>query len=134
MLRPIAQDRRLLDRLKAFTNAGELLHDAAKVGTVIGRLLEPLELLERRFHTLADHGHFRADLRALRLDRAPQRLDRGGRVAGIVGHCLRLESCPLVVLPDRHGPIPCKPKSRWSAWLTAAMSPASSRPNTSPTF
>lgn len=101
MLRAIAQNGRLFDALQALPDLGELLDDPAEVGAIVGRLLEFLELFERRFHTLADRRHFTAEVGGEVFDRLPQRLESGGRIAGVVRQYLRVESFfPIVV---RHG-------------------------------
>src|SRR5690606_13030164 len=112
MLRSFAQDRRLLDRLKALTDNGELLHDAAKIGAVVGRLLEFLEFLERRFHALADHGHFAANVAGQLIDGEPQRIESLGRVIAcfllvwfeslaLVRHGVSYRSSPMLWLRPR---------------------------------
>src|SRR5690606_2284794 len=89
-----------LDGLKPLIDNGEMLDDAAKVGAVIARLAELVGLLQRQFYALADNSHLRAELRAPRLDRAPQRRERSRRVPGVLGRRLPCESFPVVV---RHG-------------------------------
>ena len=75
---------------------GELLHELGELGLVVLRRLDLFELVEGRFQPAPHDGHFRADLRALRLDRAAQRIEGGGRIAGVlVLH--RLVGLPVVV-------------------------------------
>jgi hypothetical protein len=58
----IPERRQLLQGFKGLADNGNLFDDAAKLRTIIGRLLEFLELIERRFHPFADDGHFAANV------------------------------------------------------------------------
>ena len=58
MLRPIAQDRRLLDALQVLRDSGELLRHLAKFRPIVGRWPDFLEPIQGQFNALADIGHF----------------------------------------------------------------------------
>ncbi len=81
MLRALPENGRLLDTMQALCDNTELLHE---LGFAIGLRHDPFELVENGFQPAPHHGHFRADLRALRLDRASWRIERGGRIAGVL--------------------------------------------------
>lgn len=92
--RALPENRRLLYAVHPLRNSVERLHELGELGLVVLRRLDLFELVESRFQPTPHHGHFRADLRALRLDRAPERIERGGRVAGVLVQCLPCDSLP----------------------------------------
>ncbi len=75
--RTLPENRRLLYAVQPLRNIVERLHELGELGLVVLRRLDLFELVESRFQPAPHHGHFRADLRALRLDRAPERVERG---------------------------------------------------------
>src|SRR5690606_21253019 len=97
VLRALPENRRLLDAVHPLRNIVERLHELGELGLVVLRRLDLFELVESRFQPAPHHGHFRADLRALRLDRAPERVERGGRVPRVLVQCLPCDSFPVVV-------------------------------------
>ena len=71
VLRALLENGRLLYAVHPLRNIVERLHELGELGLVVLRRLDLFELVESRFQPAPHHGHFRADLRALRLDRAP---------------------------------------------------------------
>ena len=71
VLRALPENRRLLDAVHPLRNAVERLHELGELGLIVGLRLDLFELVEGGFQPATDDRHFRADLRALRLDRPP---------------------------------------------------------------
>ena len=71
VLRALPKNGGLLYAVHPLRNIVERLHELGELGLVVLRRLDLFELVESRFQPTPHHGHFRAYLRALRLDRAP---------------------------------------------------------------
>src|SRR5690606_3248250 len=128
VLRALPENGRLLYAVQALRDNAELLHELGELGLVIGLRLDLFELVESSFQPAPHHGHFRADLRALRLDRAPKRVERGGRVAGVLVQCLPCDSFPVVVqlrhILRAYLSMPIPRLSRWPRVISSCSSRA----------
>ena len=124
MIGTIPERRQFLQGFEVLADDSDLFDHSAKLRAVIGRLLDFLKFLERRFYPLADDGHLAANVARQLLDRSPQRIESLGRVAA----CVLLVSFRTLALV-RHGvsyrSIPrfwLRPRARLCSMLRARLS------------